>query len=1327
LSFGVFYTVGPPNGTGSSLIFTIQGVNDAPVANNNVYSVSENSTTNLLSVLDNDSDPEDDSYGVPLTIVSVTPPLEGGTTSLTANHSQISFNFGNEFQYLKANEHVDVHFSYTMKDSNGATDTASVVVTINGVNDAPIAVADAITVSQADSSILIPVLANDTDIDSGDTQTIVSATSLTPGIVLSIVNNELKYDFGDHFDYLNPGETATDTFTYTMQDSAGAQSSATVTVTLLGANDPPAVVNDVAVTTEDSPTAPIAVLANDTNADGSPVLSLVSFEPLSAKGASITGNQIDGLVFNPGTLFQYLGQGESTTDTFSYIAQDDQGAQSTGNVTVTITGENDAPVAVADSVSVPENMSSIIDVLTNDTDVDLSHTLSIDSISGDPHVSLVDGKIVFTPGSDFLYLTQGESATVNFNYIAKDELGALSNSATASIQVLGNDAPTDITLSNTTVAENVQGVTIGTLNTIDTEQGATFTYTLSDPRFIVDGNELKLKDYVALDFEQEPTVNLTISSRDPAGTKVTETFTINVTNDNQAFDVPFFSSNPDSKNVVFIDFHGGSFNGFTLTPFSSDGTASTLSASEQTLVLNLMKGLAADYAMFDVNFTTLAPQSLPAGYTYETIIVGNGSLGGPFGLSNIGGFGDTGIQGAISANLAGAYGTTAQFSNFIDTISHEIGQTLGLNHQSNGSLEFSTGAGLTNRWAPIMGDGPAGSNGTWWSGPSLNLSGATQDDLAIINQQLPKVVDDRGDVFASATPLNGSLISGQGVINYTSTTPYVAEHDMFAISVKQGTLNLTVSNDTLSPSLAFKVTVYNEAGNVVATQTPDNLVTYNNSVTGQPTNNVQINTSFNDVSMTLNNLPAGIYYVDVTSNGVYGRLGNYTVSGSGVNSVDHVLGSVNTVYVGDNLHDTVGAPVTNSDVISANNTDNFIFGDDLVMSSTSQAAFLAAPNQYTWLMANTGLWQAPSDHGVKDILSGGAGDDFLYGQGGDDTLIGGVGADSLNGGVGNDTASYINATSGITIDLVTPANNTGEAAWDTYISIEEFRGSQFNDTMIGQDSGNIFHGENGDDTLIGGLGADTLDGGAGNDTLNGSAGNDSLSGGSDNDILVGGLGVDNLDGGAGNDTLKGEDGDDILVGGLGADILDGGLGNDIASYAGATTGLTIRLDFPSANTGEAASDSYVSIEGIIGSNFNDTIVGDNNDNKLQGGNGLDAIIGGGGNDILSGGTGNDNFQYLIAPFNTDHITDFALSETLFFTGITDSNANGSRLDEFKTMVNITDNGLGSSVVLDVYQQGAAHTSASLVGEIVLDSIGTVDHHINSADAFIAAGYNLALF
>jgi hypothetical protein len=124
------------------------------------------------------------------------------------------------------------------------------------------------------------------------------------------------------------------------------------------------------------------------------------------------------------------------------------------------------------------------------------------------------------------------------------------------------------------------------------------------------------------------------------------------------------------------------------------------------------------------------------------------------------------------------------------------------------------------------------------------------------------------------------------------------------------------------------------------------------------------------------------------------------------------------------------------------------------------------------------------------------------------------------------------------------------------------------------------------------------------------------------DLLVRGLGlgdvyisIENLRGGDFADTLTGNSVTNFLQGGPRGDALNGGDGFDFADYFTATSGVIVDLDNASNNTGEAGGDTFVSIEGIRGSAFDDVLHGDN---VLNGGNATNQLIGGLGADTLEG-------------------------------------------------------------------------------------------------------------
>ncbi|MFE0759278.1 calcium-binding protein [Inquilinus sp. NPDC058860] len=231
----------------------------------------------------------------------------------------------------------------------------------------------------------------------------------------------------------------------------------------------------------------------------------------------------------------------------------------------------------------------------------------------------------------------------------------------------------------------------------------------------------------------------------------------------------------------------------------------------------------------------------------------------------------------------------------------------------------------------------------------------------------------------------------------------------------------------------------------------------------------------------------------------------------------------------------------------------------------------------------------------NDYLGGNNNENTLVGGAGNDGLAGAAGADVLDGGAGTDMADYLISNAAVNVDLAAGTASGGHAAGDTLTSIENLRGSAFNDTLTG---------DAGSNRLSGADGADTLDGGAGNDQL---------------------------------------------VGGAGADVLIGGEGFDSALYDNAAAGVTASLADAAGNTGDAAGDTYSGIEHLVGSAFNDVLTGDAAANYLIGQGGDDTLTGGVGADRLVGGAGADTFVFSAvadsrAKVAFDLITDFSQTD-----------------------------------------------------------------------------------
>jgi VCBS repeat-containing protein len=193
--------------------------NEPPLAEDDDATTDEDSpvTVAALGVLDNDYDPD---VGDTLTVTAVDTSGTAGAVNAWDADGSFTYDPNEQFEYLQAGNSTTDSFTYAVSDGNGGIDTATVTITINGVNDPPVAVNDSATTPQ-DTLVTIDVLNNDSDID-GD---ILTVDSVTQGISGSVTNN------GGNVTYTpDPGFIGTDSFNYTVIDSNGGTDTATVSV-----------------------------------------------------------------------------------------------------------------------------------------------------------------------------------------------------------------------------------------------------------------------------------------------------------------------------------------------------------------------------------------------------------------------------------------------------------------------------------------------------------------------------------------------------------------------------------------------------------------------------------------------------------------------------------------------------------------------------------------------------------------------------------------------------------------------------------------------------------------------------------------------------------------------------------------------------------------------------------------------------------------------------------------------------------------------------------------------------------------------------------------
>ncbi|MGA0533554.1 matrixin family metalloprotease [Hansschlegelia sp. KR7-227] len=422
------------------------------------------------------------------------------------------------------------------------------------------------------------------------------------------------------------------------------------------------------------------------------------------------------------------------------------------------------------------------------------------------------------------------------------------------------------------------------------------------------------------------------------------------------------------------------------------------------------------------------------------------------------------------------------------------------------------------------------------------------------------------------------------------------------------------------------------------------------------------------IDLTEASLKAGDIYAGGRISFVDQVLGGFTIA-NGVDIEDATGGSGSDQLWGNALanrlagsggDDTLFGGVGRDDLVGGAGVDTAHLGDktsriQIVLDAAGDATAFVGGKAEDSL---SGIENVLSGSGA-DVLEGNARANELQGGSGDDTLVASDGAlDVLTGGRGVDWLDLRELPDAAKVEvflqdsLGSGVTRVDGRAVATIFSIENVRGHDGRDAIVGNAQDNVLLGQAGDDSLRGAEGADTLDGGGGIDlasyrgeqravsiALNGRGDAMAFVNGREEDAL---RGIENLRGGERGDMLQGNaranrleggEGDDTLVGSAGVDTLDGGAGVDLADFNGveAPTRLLILLGGDDrgfvASTDGSIEAELISIEDVRGSQSADEIVGDDRANRITGGFGDDTIAGGDGVDTLDGENGSNTLSY----------------------------------------------------------------------------------------------------
>ncbi|MBB6055796.1 retention module-containing protein [Tolumonas osonensis] len=981
-------------------------VNDDPEANPDALTTKEDVPLTILpaTLLANDSDIDGD----PLSIVSVQNAVNGAVSLVNGN---VVFTPATDYN-------GPASFTYTISDGKGGTDTATVTITITPDNDPPVALADNYSVLEdhtltVDGNVFDSLLLNDSDID-GDTLTVntTPVTDVAHGTLVLNENGTFTYTPDDNYN-------GTDSFVYEVSDGKGGTDTATVTITITPDNDPPVALADNYSVLEDH-TLTVdgnvfdSLLLNDSDIDG---------DTLTVNTTPVTDVAHGTLVLNGNGTFTYTPDDNyNGTDSFVYEVSDGKGGTDTATVTITITPDNDPPVALADNYSVLEDHTLTVDgnvfdsLLLNDSDID-GDTLTVNTT---PVTDVAHGTLVLNENGTFTYTPDDNyNGTDSFVYEVSDGKGG-TDTATVTITITPDNDPPVLDLDgndstatgfnyNTHYVAGSAPISIGDFNDIvitdpDVSDDITSaTITLTNPQ---SGDVLAVGTLPAgIDYSISPDgwiVTLTGSASRDAYEQAIAAVTFSNTEDdlssiNRTIDVVVNDGDVDSNHATTT---------IDINPYVN---------------VNIVSDMMSDDQTSQVTFTF---SEAVTGFTQTDLTVTGGTVSMPVdsgdGIHWTATFTPTpGYSGAAEvtvnslsyADLAGNPGSSGTDTVYISPISYQDADTGWLMNEIDSSDSFDMKV--------------KGGNVT------LATNGVIYWDF---------LVRDADN--------NATITFGTGKLPDTIIPSYTKLYNADGTVVFRVYLTATAST-TVTPSDQFDIYFHNVDADGTDGLRPT-IVLLNSDEFIRPHNNYNTNylspLVFDTGAVTVNNTVADQDW-----------LSPYAMDDTNVNGGEFSTGTIE---------------------LQTGVTQHYYGGDDIVYGTTGHD-ILSGGNDHDFIAGRAGNDQLYGGDG-NDTLVGGYGNDMLYGDAGNDILLGGPSNDILNGGDGTDTAMYADATAGVTVNLSTNSATGGDGT-DILSNIENITGSNFDDSLTGNDGINVLNGGAGADTLTGGLGDDILTGGSGAD------------------------------------------------------------------------------------------------------------------------------------------------------------------------------------------------------------------------------------------------------
>ncbi|MEO1136574.1 MAG: LamG-like jellyroll fold domain-containing protein, partial [Pseudomonadota bacterium] len=1157
----------------------------------------------------------------------------------------------------------EINVTVTTTDSHGESSSESFTVPVADLNEAPtqVTLSNASITENEDGAVVGTLTA--VDPDSGDAITFAASDDR-----FEIVDGQLKLKNGVSVDHEAESEISV---TVTATDEGGLSTTETFSIDVADVNEAPV---DFAIDPIASESGVLS-LNQDGGTDDAAIASNLEGFPTDALTVEVRFSSDQSDVGNGTPLFSYAANDGSNNEALIWLEG------SSGNMTIYLAGQRiDTGISNALLLDGEEHQVSFSwDQSSNELKVYVDgepafdRSINIRDLKSDGTMALGQEQDAEGGRFDSRQIFEGEIAEVRiFDYARSDSEiadnavspfgdpetepglvnnwvmdaetgGVVEDLAGGNDLVLSNDASIEggEAFETPTVIENQPGAVAGVLSATDPQTGgAVSEFVIADDPsglFEVVGNELKLKDGVSLNHEEQQSYDVTVEAIGAGGESTQQVVSVSVADVEEA-PVDFRFDPAMSQSALSLNQDGGT--------------------DDAAIAANL-EGFPTDALTVEVRFAS------------DQTDVGNGtplfSYAASDGSNNEALIWLEGSSGNMTIFLAGQkINTGVPNASLLDGEEHQV--SFSWDQASNEVKVFVDGEPVFDTTVNIR---DLKTDGTMALGQEQDAEGGRFDSGQIFEGEISEVrifdyarsdaeiADNASSPFGDPETEPGlvnnwvmdaesggvveDLAGGNDLVLQNGAAigqselagpPMVAENEAGAMV---GSFSATDPN-TGEAITQFEIVddasgLFEVVGNALKLKEGASL-----DFETQPQLDVTVHAVSPDGEATPMTVTVNVADVDET-NLIEGTDGNDRLSGT--DGEDLILGGAgNDVIRGGEGADSLFGGDGN-DRIFAGSEDTIIDGGDgvdrvIAQDNNDFSIDMAASNVERVdgkggndVIDGSGATErvVQIGRGGDDTLTGGAGNDVQRGGAGDDIIMGGAGrdnirgdagADQLFGGDGNDVIyadsddTFIDGGDGV--DRVIVQNNDDFSIDMAASNVERVDGKGGNDVIdgsgakervvqIGRGGDDTLTGGSGNDVQRGGAGDDVIMGGAGRDNIRGDAGADELFGGDDNDVIRGGGGDDLISGGDGNDNLNGNAGDDSITGGAGDDVMRGGDGSDVFVYAmgdgndrilgGAGDGWTdvIQLEGGAAALGEFGTDWTVSLtEGSIVSSDENGIV-----------------------------------------------------------------------------------------------------------------------------------------